>query len=222
MKSLGQQTSKFCFKKSRPSPSTARTRNYSLYNQKISQNLHLLHSFLCSFFPIFFSLLSFPFSPNTQNFLRSRTLPHLSLSFLCSHPLLLWLFPFLTEFPARIQREVSLFFSSFGFYIRPLCSFSFHSFSHAFNSGKQPFNLETTLPNNSPHQFFVQADSFKFSTCFTTKDPYGFMVGRKEPKPRPKMDPQYSPILIQSLWAQAMQELGFKIIKTSAPYKLAR
>ena len=221
MKSLGQQTSKFRFQKSRSSPSTARTRNYSLYNQKISQNLHLLHSFLCSFFPIFFSLLSFPFSPNTQKFLRSRTLPPLSLSFKLS-PSSPLAFTILTEFPPRIQREVLLFFPSFGFYIRPLYSSSFLSFSHAFSSGKQPFNLETTLPNNYPHQFSMQADSFKFSACFTTKDPYGFMVGCKEPKPRSKMDPQYSPRPIWSLQAQAMQELGFKIIKTSAPYKLAR
>ena len=155
-------------------------------------------------FSIFFSLLSFHFSPNTQNFLRSRTFPPLSLSFLSSHPLLLWLSPFWQSFLLE-SREKS--FSSsplLAFYIRPLCSSSFHSFSHAFSSRKQPFNLKTTLLNNSPHQFSMQADSFKFSACFTTKDPYGFMVGCKEPKPRPKMDPQYSPRPIWSLWAQAM------------------
>ena len=154
-------------------------------------------------FSIFFSLLSFHFSPNTQNFLRSKTLPPLSLFFKLSlsSPLA---FTILTEFPPRIQREVLIFFPSFGFYIRPLCSSRFHSFSHAFSSGKQPLNLETTLPNNSPHQFSMQADSFKFSACFTTKDPYGFMVGCKETKPRPKMDPQYSPIPIWSLWAQSI------------------
>ena len=189
MKSLGQQTSKFRFQKSRPSLSTTRTRNYSLYNQKISQNLRLLHSFLCSFFPIFFSLLSFPFSPNTQNFLRSKTLPPPSLFFLSSPSSSHLAFTVLTKFPPRIQREVPLFFPFFGFYIRPLCSSSFHSFSYAFSSGKQSFNLETTLPNNSPHQFSMQADSFKFPACFTTKDPYGFMVGCKEPKTRPKIDP---------------------------------
>ena len=141
MKSLGQKTSKFHFQKSRPSPSTARIRNYSLYNQKISQNLRLLHFFLCLFF-LFFSSLSFPFSSNTQNFLRSRTLPPLSLSlFFKLSPSSPLAFTVLTEFPPRIQREVPLFFPSFGFYIRPLCSSSFHSFSNAFSSGKQPFNF---------------------------------------------------------------------------------
>ena len=157
-----------------------------------------------SFFYFFSSLLSFPFSPNTQNFLRSKTLPPLSLSFLSSPSSSHLTFTVLTKFPPRIQREVPLFFPFFGFYIRPLCSSSFHSFSHAFSSGKQPFNLETTLPNNSPHQFSMQAYSFKFSACSTTKDPYGFIVGCKEPKTRPKMDPQYSPRPIWSLWAQAM------------------
>ena len=222
MNSLGWQTSKFCFQKSRPSPSTARTRNYSLYNQKISQNLCLLHSFLCFFF-LFFFLSSFFFflSQHTEISQVQHSSPSLSLFFKLS-PSSPLAFTILTEFPPRIRTEVSLFFPSFGFYIRPLCFSSFHSFSHAFSSGKQPLNLGTTLPNNSPHQFSMQADSFKFPACFTTKDPYGFMVGCKEPKPRPKMDPQYSPRLIWSLWAQFMQELGFKINKTSAPYKLAR
>ena len=34
---------------------------------------------------------------------------------------------------------------------------------------------------------------------FTTKNPYGFMVGCKEPEPRPKMDPKYFPRPIWSL-----------------------
>ena len=222
MKSLGQQTSKFRFQKSRPFPSTARTRNYSLYNQKISQNLRLLHSFLCFFFLFFF--LSFFFSFLSQHIELSQvqnSSPTISLFFKLS-PSSPLAFTVLTEFRHRIQREVHLFFPYFGFYIRPLCSSSFHSFSYAFSYGKKPFNLDTTLPNNSPLQFSMQVDSFKFSACFTTKDPYGFMVGCKEPKPRPKMDPQYSPRPIWSLWAQAMQELGFKIIKTNAPYKLAQ
>ena len=151
------------------------------------------------FFSLFFLFLSLP----TQNFLRSRTLPPLSFFFKLS-PSSPLAFTVLTEFPPIIQREAPLFFPFFGFYIKPLCSSSFHSFSHAFRSGKQPFNLETTLPNNSPHQFSMQAYSFKFSACFTTKNPYGFMVGCKEPKPRPKMDPKYSPRPIWSLWAQAM------------------
>ena len=149
------------------------------------------------FFYFFSSLLSFPFSPNTQSFLRSKTLP-LFFKLSPSSP---FAFTVLTEFPPRIQREVTLFFSYFGFYIRPLCSSSFHSFPHAFSYGKQPSNLETTLPNNSPHQFSMQAYSFKFLACFTTKDPYGFMVGCKEPKPRPKMDPQHCPKPIWSLRA---------------------
>ena len=141
-----------------------------------------------SFFYFFSSLLSFPFSPNTQNFLRSKTLPPLSLSFLSSPSSSHLAFTVLTKFPPRIQREVPLFFTFFGFYIRPLCSSSFHSFSYAFSYGKQPFNLGSTLLNNSPLQFSMQVDFFKFSACFTTKDPYGFMVGYKKPKPRPKMD----------------------------------
>ena len=40
--------------------------------------------------------------------------------------------------------------------------------------------------------------------CFTTKNPYGFMVGYKEPKPRLKMDPKYFPRPIWSLWALVM------------------
>ena len=221
MKSLGQQTSKFHFQKSRPSPLTARTRNYSLYNQKICQNLRLLHSFLCFFFSIFFpSSLFFFLSQHTEISQVQNSSP--TLFFFKLSPFSPLAFTVLTKFSLRIQREVLIFFSSFGFYIKPLCSSSFHSFSHAFGSRKQPFNLETTLPNNSSHQFSMQADSFKFPACFTTKDSYGFMVGCKEPKPRPKMDPQYSLRPIKSLWAQAMQELGFKIIKTSAPYKLAR
>ena len=45
------------------------------------------------------------------------------------------------------------------------------------NSEKSSISLETTLHNNSPHQFPMQVDSFKFSACFTTKYPHGFMVG---------------------------------------------
>ena len=186
MKSLGQKTSKFHFQKSRPSPSTARIRNYSLYNQKISQNLRLLHSFLCFFF--LSSFFSFLFQHTELSQVQNSS-PTLSLFFFKLSPSSPLAFTVLTVFYPRIQREVLLFFPSFGFYIRPLCSSSFHSFFHAFSSRKQPFNLKTTLPNNSPHQFSMQADSFKFLACFTTKDPYGFMVGCKEPKPRPKMDP---------------------------------
>ena len=43
--------------------------------------------------------------------------------------------------------------------------------------------------------------SLQFSACFTTKNPYGFVVCRKEPKPRPKMGPQHCPKPIWSLWA---------------------
>ena len=146
MKSLGQQTSKFRFQKSRPSHSTARTRNYSLYNQKISQNLRLLHSFLCFFLLFFFFSSFFSFlSQHTEISQVQNSSPTLSLSFKLSlsSPLA---FTILTEFPPRIQREVLLFFPSFGFYIRPLYSSSFLSFSHAFSSGKQPLNLKTNTP----------------------------------------------------------------------------
>ena len=43
--------------------------------------------------------------------------------------------------------------------------------------------------------------SLQFSACFTTKNPYGSMVGCKEPKLRPKMGPQHCPKPIWSLWA---------------------
>ena len=121
------------------------------------------------FFPIFFPLLFFFLSlPTHRTFSGPELFPHsLSLSFKLS-PSSPLVFTVLTEFPPRIQRKVPLFFPSFGFYIRLLCSSSFHSFSHAFSSGKQTFNLETTLLNNSPHQFSMQANSFKFSTCLTT------------------------------------------------------
>ena len=39
----------------------------------------------------------------------------------------------------------------------------------------------------------MQADYLKLSTCFPTKDLYGFMVGCKKSEIRPKMDPKYSP-----------------------------
>ena len=81
MKSLGQQTSKFRFQKSRPSPSTARTRNYSLYNQKISQNLRLLHSFLCFFFLFFFSSFFSFLSQHTKLSQVQISSPTLSLFF---------------------------------------------------------------------------------------------------------------------------------------------
>ena len=45
------------------------------------------------------------------------------------------------------------------------------------------------------------AHSLQFSACFTTKNPYGSVVGCKEPKPRPKMGPQHFPKPIWSLWA---------------------
>ena len=37
------------------------------------------------------------------------------------------------------------------------------------------------------------AHSLQFSACFTTKNPYGFVMGCKEPKPRSKMGPQHCP-----------------------------
>ena len=61
--------------------------------------------------------------------------------------------------------------------------------------GSFPFNTEIpsvsmgTIPPIISLALTRPAHSFQFSTCFTTKNPYGFMVGCKEPKPRPKMDP---------------------------------
>ena len=113
MKSLGQQTSKFCFQKSRPSPSTTQTRNYSLYNQKISQNLRLIHSFLCFFFLFFFLSSFFSFlSQHTELSQVQNPSPTLSLSFKLS-PSSPLAFTVLTEFFPRIQREVSLLFPLF-------------------------------------------------------------------------------------------------------------
>ena len=153
-------------------------------SKPLSPSLFPLFLFSIFFLSSFFSFLS----QHTELSQVQNPSPTLSLFFKLS-PSSPLAFTVLIEFFPRIQREVRLFFLSFAFYIRPLCFSSFHSFSHAFSSRKEPFNLKTTLLNNSPHQFSMQADSFKFSACFTTKDPYGFMVGCKEPKTRPKMDP---------------------------------
>ena len=60
---------------------------------------------------------------------------------------------------------------------------------------------------HTPHYFsctYEASSTLQFSACFTTKNPYGFVVGCKEPKPRPKMGPQHFPKPIWSLWAWAM------------------
>ena len=66
-----------------------------------------------------------------------------------------------------------------------------------------PINL-----GNQPHKHSSQSRGELLSShlllCFTTKNPYGFVVSCKEPEPRPKMDPKYCPRLIWSLWARAM------------------
>ena len=66
-----------------------------------------------------------------------------------------------------------------------------------------PINL-----GNQLHKHFSQSRGELLSPhlllCFTTKNPYGFMVGCKEPKTRPKMDLKYCPRSIWSLWARAM------------------
>ena len=154
------------------------------------------------FFLLFFLFLSLP---THRTFSGPELFPHsLSLFFLSSHPLLLWLSPFWQSFLLE-SREKSSYSSPLLAFISdpfiPPASFHFPMHSALENS---PSTSKPTLPNNSPHQFSMQVDSFKFPACFTTKDPYGFMVGCKEPKTRPKMDPQYSPRPIWSLWAQSM------------------
>ena len=153
MKSLGQQTSKFCFQKSKPSPSTARTRNYSLYNQKISQNLRLLHSFLCFFFLFFFLSSFFSFlSQHTELSQVQNSSPTLSF-FLKLSPSSPLAFTVLTEFPPRIQREVHLFFPLLAFISDPFVPpasihFPMHSALENSPSTSKPHSLITLLTNS--------------------------------------------------------------------------
>ena len=64
-----------------------------------------------------------------------------------------------------------------------------------------PFISMGTTPLITSLKLTRPAHLLQFSTCFTTKNPYGFVVGCKEPKPRPKMGPQHCPKSIWSLWA---------------------
>ena len=95
------------------------------------------------FFPLFFLFFSLP---THRNFSGPDLFPHSLSLFLKLSPSFPLAFTVLTKFLPRIQREVPLFFSSFGFYIRPLCSSSFHSFSHAFRSGKQTLQPRNHTP----------------------------------------------------------------------------
>ena len=66
-----------------------------------------------------------------------------------------------------------------------LGSFPFSTEIPSISMGTTPpiISLALTRPAHSLH----------FLACFTTKNPYGFVVGCKEPKPRPKMDPKHCP-----------------------------
>ena len=52
-----------------------------------------------------------------------------------------------------------------------------------------PINLENQLHKHSS-QSRGELLSLHLLYCFTTKNPYGFRVGYKEPKPRPKILPK--------------------------------
>ena len=71
--------------------------------------------------------------------------------------------------------------------------------SFPFSTEIPSISMENTLPIISL-ALTRPAHSLQFLACFTTKNPYGFMVGCKEPKPRPKMGPQHFPKPIWSLW----------------------
>ena len=105
--------------------------------------------------------------------------------------------------PRKMQRKKSFSLSILGFYTRtPVPPTSLFIFPPS-TLQNAPINLE-----NQPHKHFSQSRgellSLHLLLCFTTKSPYGFVVGYKEPEPRPKMNPKYCPRPIWSLWARAM------------------
>ena len=107
-------------------------------------------------------------------------------------------------FPSeKMQRKMSFSLSILGFYTRtPVPPTSLFIFPPS-TLQNAPINLE-----NQPHKHSSQSRgellSLHLLICFTTKNPYGFMVGCKEPETRPKMDPKDFPRPIWSLWDRAM------------------
>ena len=97
-------------------------------------------------------------------------------------------------FPPRkkMQRKRSFSLSTMAFYTRtpapplPLLFFPPSTLESA------PINLRNHLHKHSSQSRGELLSPHLFP-CFTTKNPDGFMVGYKEPKPRPKMDPNYCP-----------------------------
>ena len=119
----------------------------------------------------------------------------------------------------KMQRKSSFSLSILAFYTRTLLLPLPPLFFPLLALESAPMNLENQLHKHSS-QSRGELLSPHLLPCFTTKNPYGFMVGYKEPKPRPEMDPKYFPRPIWSLWARDMQDLSSKITKINALYKL--
>ena len=109
-----------------------------------------------------------------------------------------------TKFPPpsqkKCQRKVLLSFYS-GFLYQNPCSSHFHLHFFLLQLWKVPPSTSKTSSINTPHSSRGELLSPHLLSCFTTKNPYRFMVGCKKPEPRPKMDLKYFPRPIWSLWA---------------------
>ena len=133
----------------------------------------------------------------TQNFLRClKPSPH---SVLFPHQTWTEFFP-----PGKkCKGNFILSFHSSFLYQNP-CSSHFHLHFFLLQLWKVPPSTSKTSSINTPHSSRGELLSPHLLSCFTTKNPYGFMMGCKEPKTRPKMSPQHFPKPIWSLWARAM------------------
>ena len=108
-----------------------------------------------------------------------------TLSTLCSFPS-----PNLDRvFPPekKIQRKGHSLFPFCLFILEPLLLPLPPSFFPPLDLESAPINLGNQLHKHSS-QSQGELLSPHLLPCFTTKNPYGFMVGCKQPEPRPKMD----------------------------------
>ena len=102
--------------------------------------------------------------------------------------------------PEKCKGKGSSLFPFWLFILEPLLLPLSSSFFPPSALENAPINL-----GNQPHKHFSQSRGELLSPhllpCFTTKNPYGFMVGCKELELRPKVDLKYCPRPIWSLWA---------------------